>query len=61
MRHRASLTSSLRQRRYRSPRLTITDSNLLMPIFSIQVWEFASFGQSYARNLAGPVVAQRAC
>jgi hypothetical protein len=28
------------------------DSNLLMPFLSIQVWESASFGQSFARNVA---------
>lgn len=60
MRHRASSTSSLRQRRYRPPRLTVTDSSLLMPFSYIQVWEFASLGQSYAHALAGCIFAERA-
>jgi hypothetical protein len=58
MHHRASSTSSLRQRRYRSSKLTVT--NLLMELLFIQVWEFTSFGQSYARTLAGVIVTEHA-
>ena len=40
--------------------LTVTDSSLLMPFLSIQVWESASLGQSYAHALVCPIVTERA-
>lgn len=42
------------------PGLTVTDSSLLMPFLSIQVWESASLGQSDAYALAGRIVTERA-